>query len=98
MSFDQFMTEDARLIMLRELASQANGTLNETIMVKVLETFAHNRSRDWVRGQFAWLASVGAVKVVEAGSVHIASITRAGLDHVERKAILPGVARPSPEN
>jgi len=34
--------------------------------------------------------------VIPAGTVLVAALTRAGLDHVERRAFLDGVARPSP--
>ena len=37
------------------------------------------------------------MKLTEAGTVLIAELTRAGLDHVERRAFLEGVERPSPE-
>ena len=93
--FNSFLTEDARLVILKALAGESNNTLNETILTRVLETFGHNRSREWVRTQIAKLAELGAVKVTEAGSVLIASLTQAGLDHVQRRAFIDGVGRPS---
>ena len=42
------------------------------------------------------LAELGAVTLREAGTVLIATITRAGIDHVERRGIIEGVLRPSP--
>lgn len=95
MSFDAYLTEDARLVMLKELARQPDGTLNETILVRVLDSFGHRRSRDWLRTQLRAMADVGAVRITEAGSVMIAEITRAGLDHVERRSVIEGIARPS---
>lgn len=97
MSFDQFLTAEARLDMLRALAAQADGTLNEALLTHALDICGHRRSRDWVRTQMRKLADIGAVKLTEAGAILIASISRAGLDHVERRAVLDGVARPSPE-
>lgn len=96
MSYDQYLTEDARLVILKELARQPNGTLNETLLSRVLDTFGHVRSREWLRTQLRALVDVGAIRVNEAGSVMIAEITRTGVDHVERRAIVDGVARPSP--
>ena len=93
--FNQFMTEDARLVILKALAGESNNTLNETILSRVLETFGHNRSREWVRTQINKLAELGAVKVTEAGTVTIATLTQAGLDHVQRRAFIDGVGRPS---
>jgi hypothetical protein len=94
--FDIFLTQDARLVMLRTLGEQLDGRLNETMLHAALVTFGHNRSRDWVRQQMRHLADVGAIKLTEAGTVMIGALTRQGLDHVERRSIIEGVARPSP--
>lgn len=95
MDFDAYLTEDARLVILKALAKETSATLNETILTRVLETFGHNRSREWVRTQLLKLTELGAVRTVEAGSVVIASLTQAGLDHVERRSIIAGISRPS---
>lgn len=95
--FADFLTADARLVILKELAAQMDGRLPETLLTRVLDAFGHRRSRDWVRTQLRALADLGAVRVAEAGTVMIAAITRAGIDHVERRAVIEGVARPSPE-
>lgn len=97
MNYDEHMTEDARLIILRELAAQPDGRLNEVLLEKVLDAFGHRRSRDWIRTQLRKLQELGAVRTTEAGTVLVAAITRAGMDHVERRSIIEGVARPSPE-
>lgn len=93
--FDSYLTEDARLVILRALAGEVNASLNETILTKVLDTFGHRRSREWVRTQIMKLHELGAVKVTQAGSVAIASLTQAGLDHVERRSPIAGIAVPS---
>ncbi|MFD1330245.1 VpaChn25_0724 family phage protein [Mycoplana ramosa] len=97
LSFEEHAARDARLVILRGLHEQTDGRLNEALLTKLLETFGHNRSREWVRTQVQKLKELGAVVVVEAGTVLIASITRAGIDHVERRSIIDGIARPSPE-
>lgn len=97
MSYDEHLTEDARLVILKELAVQADGRLNETALAKVLDAYGYRRSREWVKTQLGKLAEIGGVSLVPIGSVLVASITRAGLDHVERRSFLAGVARPSPE-
>lgn len=96
-SFLEYSARDARLIILRGLAEETDGTMNETLLTVLLRSFGHNRSRDYVRTQIRKLDELGAVTVTEAGTVMIASITRAGLDHVERRSIVEGIARPSPE-
>lgn len=96
MSYEEYAAANARLVILRELAGQIGGTLNETLLVKVLDTFGHRRSREWVRTQMRKLAELGAVRLTEAGTVLIAEITGAGIDHVERRAVIDGVEKPSP--
>lgn len=95
--YETFMAEDARLVILKELAAQTNASLNETILVKVLEAFGHHRSREWVRTQLRKLAELGAISITEAGTVMIATLKQAGLDHVERRSVIDGVNRPSLE-
>lgn len=96
-NFDEFLTHDARLVMLRELAARVDFRLNESALTKVLDLFGHHRSRDWVRTQLRKLEELGAVKVSEAEKIMVATITRAGLDHVERRSVIEGVSKPSPE-
>jgi len=97
MGYEEHLAADARLVILRELAAQTAGRLNDTILTSVLDSFGHRRSREWVRTQIAKLEELGAVTIAEAGTMRIAAITRAGLDHVERRSVIDGVARPSPE-
>jgi hypothetical protein len=93
--FDEFLTADARLVILKALAKETNCTLNETILTKVLDTFGHHRSREWVRTQILKLRELGAVRTTEAGTVVIATLTQAGLDHVDRRSPIAGIAVPS---
>jgi hypothetical protein len=96
--FVEHLAADARLVILRTLHAETSNTLNEALLHRALETFGHNRSRDFVRTQIRALKDLGAVRVTEAGgTVMIATLTRAGMDHVERRSVIEGVARPSPE-
>lgn len=95
-NFADYLTQDARLVILKELAFQSDGRLNEVLLEKVLDTFGHRRSREWIRTQLSKLAELGAISLAEVGTVQIATITRTGLDHVERRSFVDGVARPSP--
>lgn len=94
--YEDFINTDARLVILKELARQPDGRLNETLITAALDTFGYRRSREWVRTQLRKLEELGAVTCVEAGTVLVASLTRVGLDHVERRSVIDGVARPSP--
>lgn len=97
-SYSEVVTEDARLAVLKEMAEQADGRLNEVAIQRVLDTFGYRRSRDWVRTQLRKLEELDAVTVIETGTVLVGSITRSGLDHVERRAVIEGVTKPSPAN
>lgn len=98
--YDDYLTKDARLVILRELAKQSDGRLNESLVTGVLEIFGHRRSREWVRTQLRKLEELGAVKIAkidrpEVEPILVAAITRAGVDHVERRSFIDGIARPS---
>jgi hypothetical protein len=94
--YGDFLTKDARLVILKELTRWPAGRLNEVVITGVLDAFGYRRSREWVRTQLTKLAELGAVTISEAGSVLVAEITRAGVDHVERRSVIDGIARPSP--
>lgn len=86
---------DARLTILKELTRQTDGRLSDLLIRKVLDLYGITRDRDWIATQLRKLESLGAVEVTEAGSILIARITRVGRDHVQERAILSGVSRPS---
>lgn len=90
----EIIAQDARLLILQELARQNDGRLNETSLAYVLDAMGIYRSRDWVRSQLRALAGLDAVKLVEVGTVMVATLTRVGRDHVERRELLSGVSRP----
>ena len=95
-TFDRIFREDARLTVLKALASEPNDALNDAMLQVVLETFGIHRSREWLRDELRVLNELGAITVAEAGTVKIAKLTRKGRDHVERRIVIEGVKRPSP--
>jgi len=95
MDFAEHTAQDVRLIILRALADENDHRLNETLIGHLLQTFGHTKSRDYVRTQLRKLNELGAVSLVEAGSVLVAQLKQPGLDHVERRAFLDGVLKPS---
>ncbi len=99
MGYREFIEENVRLVILKSLATEVDYALNEHILLAALEAFGHHKTRDYLRNQLRWLENeVGAVSLKEAGSVLVATITSAGLDHVARRTALEGVQRPSPES
>ncbi|TPQ53034.1 hypothetical protein C2U72_00115 [Prosthecomicrobium hirschii] len=96
MSMANIIAEQARLIMLRALDEQPSARLNSDLLIAELEGFGITKTRDWVHEELRCLAEIGAVRVVDAGSVRVAHLTDKGRDHVERRIVLEGVKRPSP--
>lgn len=94
---DRLIREEARLIILRALDEQADRRLNSELLRLALESFGITKTREWVHEELRWLADLGAVAVVEAGTVRVASLTSKGADHVARRIVIEGVKRPSPE-
>jgi len=93
--FDAYLTEDARLVILKALHGEADGRLHDKALVTALDIFGHRRSRDWVRTQLRKLADLQAVHLREAGSVMVAEIRQAGVDHLEKRCRIEGIAIPS---
>jgi hypothetical protein len=91
--------ERARLIILRALGEQANGTLDSSMIEEILALFTIREERVWVHEQLDYLERREAVNLITAGSVRIATLTKIGRRHIDRDITIEGVTRPSePEN
>lgn len=94
--YKDWMDENVRLIILKELASQDDPSLNVFILGKVLESFSYKKTPDYIRNQLLWLEKqAGAVRTAVVGSEMIATLTKAGRWHVERRHLLSGIQNPS---
>lgn len=96
--YAEMIAQDARLIILRALNDETSNTLNEALLQRTLEAFGIRRNREFTRTQIRALKDLGAVTTTEASDHLIAKLTQAGADHVERRTIIDGVARPSIES
>jgi GTP-sensing pleiotropic transcriptional regulator CodY len=94
-SLSDAIAAEARLHILRELARQVDGRLNVLLLTRVLDAYGIRRDRDWVATQLRKLEALGAVEVASVGEMLVAKILRAGRDHVEERAVIEGIARPS---
>lgn len=94
-SFAERYLREARLIILRGLAEEVDGALSAKLMSAKLEIYGINRSLDWIGEEYRKLADLGAVTLVEAGTVLIARITQKGRDHLALKIRIGGVDQPS---
>ncbi len=92
---DDIIRAEARLIILRTLGEQLDGRLNSELLRVALESYGITRPRAWVHDELGYLAQLGAVAVVEAGSVRVASLLAKGQQHLDRQIVIEGVKRPS---
>lgn len=95
LDYEQSMREQFRLVILKELATQANESLNSGLMEPLLQQFRIPHTRAWLHQQLRYLAEIEAVTLIEAGSVLIATLTETGRRHLDRDIALEGVLRPS---
>ena len=95
MDMDQLIREQARLIILKTLASQVDETLNSDMMIPELRRFGIRKDRAYVHDEMSWLREMGAVTIVQAGTVLVATLTQKGERHLSRDIAIEGVQRPS---
>lgn len=96
MNFDQFQTEDRRLVILRGLASAAEYRANAYLLRRYCEAVGHVVSSDRIEQDLAWLAEQELTKLERAEGVIVATLTKRGGDVAQGRAIVPGVQRPQP--
>lgn len=93
--YDRMQQEEARLIIMKELAIQPNESLSSSMMEPCLLAFGIYQDRPWIHQQLDHMALVGAVAVTTAGTVRIATLTETGWRHLRGQAYLTGIKRPS---
>lgn len=86
---------DARLYILQELEKQVDHRLSDLLLQRVIDLYGIRRDRDWVRTQLRKLESLGAIALQPVGETLIAQLSRDGRDHVQERAVIVGVSRPS---
>lgn len=92
---DTLIREDARLIMLKALAKQPDERLHSGYLAEELRQLWIDRPREWIHGELDWLAEIGAVSLLRAGSVVVATLTEKGHRHLRRAIVIEGIKRPS---
>ena len=94
MSYREHITADRRLCLVRALSAEADATLNESLLQRAAEAYGHRVARDAIKADLRWLSEVGAVTVTEVAGYLVATLTARGEDHVQRRTIIDGIARP----
>lgn len=96
MSFENVVNEDQRLIILRALAQDADYSMNEYILTRILKSFSHGVSQDKLRTELAWLEEQGLLTIDKSTGVYVCKLTNRGLSVAQGDTIAPGVRRPMP--
>ena len=102
MTYEDRCRADARLVILAELAGQEDARLNSRNLAVVVAQVVPRQTDEWLLQQLRWLDGMDALNLSESnlpglGPVHIATLTRTGRDHVERRRFIPGVSKPADE-
>lgn len=97
MAYDDFLTEDRRLTILKLLAESNGYELNEYTLQSALDQFGHAVSGDRLRADLAWLAEQDLLRITTPGDIQVARATARGLDVAAGRAHVPGVKKPRPE-
>lgn len=95
MNMDLLIRSQARLIILKALASQVDETLNSDLLVFELQPFGIRKDRAWIHGELDYLKEMGAVTLLDAGTVKVATLTDKGHRHLDRQIVIEDVQRPS---
>jgi hypothetical protein len=96
MRFDEFQTQDRRLVILKGLESAAQYKANSYLLRRYCEAVGHVVSADQLATDLAWLREQGLVTAQADRDVTVATLTARGLDVATGRAHQPGVARPQP--
>jgi hypothetical protein len=97
MNFDQYQTEDRRLVLLKGLAAAAQYRANGYLLRRFADQVGHTASADRISADLAWLAEAGLITTeATAPDVTVATLTARGLDVADGRAVHPGVAKPRP--
>lgn len=96
MKFDQFQTEDRRLVILKGLEAAAQYRANVLLLGRYCDAVGHVVSADRIDADVAWLAEQGLVERETTGPIAVAKLTQRGLDVANGRAVVPGVQRPQP--
>lgn len=95
-TYQDLMTEDRRLVMLRLLAEAEGYTVNEYVLTAALPGLGHAASADRIRTDLGWLEEQGLVGIEAPAGVRLARLTPRGADVAAGRARVEGVKRPMP--
>lgn len=93
-SFADHMVADRRLTMLRVLLSSVSYSSNTTALQTMTARLGYSVSQDRIQTDVGWLVEQGLATTEDIAGLLVVTLTQRGQDVVERRVIVPGVARP----
>lgn len=94
MDFAETERQHLRLTILRALERDGNHTINESLLMPLVEAYGFKPSRDALRAQLRWLEDVDCVTVEDLDGFLVAALTERGLEVAEARVQVDGIARP----
>lgn len=94
MSFQDFLREDIRLVILRLLSEMPANRSNSSVLSSGLHRMGHSVSRDYVKSELRWLQEQGLVEIEDVESVLVATLKERGADAAAGLATVHGVKKP----
>lgn len=86
------MEEEARLVILKELAKEDNKAMSSSRMqAYLLSGWLIDKPRQWVEVQFQYLKDMGAISIIARDTVKIARLEDRGGHHLSGLINIPGV-------
>lgn len=95
MSYQQLLTEDQRLVILRILSELPSYKANSSTIRNLLAQYGHDISRDKVKTELSWLNEQGLITLTDLTEhVLVATLTARGEDIATGRTSIIGVNRP----
>ena len=97
-NYKQIVAENRRLAILRFLSEEADFAINDSVMQEALKQIGHAVAREVVQADYAFLNDLGLINLeIVMDTIHVATLTGAGLDVANGVKTVPGISRPRPE-
>lgn len=93
----KIVTEDRLLAVLSLLKNSQAYQAGAPMLQLALASLGHAVALETVVADLAWLRDAGLTTLRDVGTVHIATLTRRGMDVANGLTQVPGVARPRPD-
>ncbi|MGR6871225.1 VpaChn25_0724 family phage protein [Pseudomonas sp. HK3] len=96
MGFQKFENEEMRLSILVILDSDSDYSMNDSVIIRALETIGYKPSTDKLKSELAWLQDCNLLTIEENMGFTIASLSQRGSDVAQGRASVPGIPRRRP--